>query len=206
MARDPIRNGSGYPCEDEIHAKVNGSQNIADRLQYPLHAAGSLLIRLESKRTARNGFRTLFAADNHRGGSAVHCPIGHQKAGNSRKPVPLHSRSEMTGRESYSMVPLRAEYRSVRQFVLPHFLQPSQAIFAIKTFDECPHDRTPLAGCGLYARPGSVSEMRRGPRKWVSFTDALSGAVATAVRPPAEADARTARGRRWPVASLDFAR
>lgn len=32
----------------------------------------------------------------------------------------------------------------VRQLELPHFLHPSQAIVAIKIFNERPHDRTPL--------------------------------------------------------------
>ena len=32
----------------------------------------------------------------------------------------------------------------MRQLVLPHFLQASQAILTINIFDERPHDRTPL--------------------------------------------------------------
>jgi hypothetical protein len=53
-------------------------------------------------------------------------PLGSWDPG----PGSLDSYSK-TGRASQLTVPLRAEYGSVQQFVLPHFLQPGQAIFAI---------------------------------------------------------------------------
>jgi hypothetical protein len=41
-------------------------------------------------------------------------------------------------------VSFHARHDSVRQLVLPHFLQASQAILTINIFDERPHDSTPL--------------------------------------------------------------
>jgi hypothetical protein len=54
----------------------------------------------------------------------------------------------------------------VRQLVLPHFLQASQAILTIEIFDKCPHDRTPLLVVSSSLDPALFQQCVAALGKW----------------------------------------